>query len=205
MSWDSNSTRSNQSGTHCLVLPGSYFTSPGNEKRTVKQSARREKVFDTWEKIKRKRRKERQEEGIKCSREKEELLTAPVTFPPPASLVLPRAVPWYTDSTQHLCQHHQQQQGHPAAGHACTRSLHRGYSSRESKAMGTAVPHSVMPRTAVWTDPKQRQNVLLLLGSPQSVSPEPRHWRPRGVTHSPQATPPPPGRLELSFWGSKAS
>lgn len=70
MSWDSNSTRSNQSGTHSLVLPGSCFTSPGNEKRTVKQSARRKKGAWHLRKFKRKSRKERQEEEIKCSRER---------------------------------------------------------------------------------------------------------------------------------------
>lgn len=74
------------------MLPGSYFTSPGNEKRTVKQSARRKKGVRHMRKFKRKRRKERQEEGIKCSRERRSYsrllspfhLQLPLYFPEPS-------------------------------------------------------------------------------------------------------------------------
>lgn len=149
-------------------------------------------ILTTAERCK-KRRKERKfwKENSKSRVREEELLTAPVTFPPPAFLVFPRAIPWYTHSTQHFCQHHQQEQGHPPAGHTHLWSLHLSY-RRESRAMWNSVPHSVISLTAVWCDPKEQH---FLLGFPWSVSAGSRHWSPR-VGHTFAAHP----SSSSSFW-----
>lgn len=147
MSWDSNSNQSNQSGTQCLVLPSSYVTSPNSEKSS-KKTARKEMLLDTLAKEEKERQERTSRENLMQWR-KEELLTAPVTFPPPASFVLPWAICWCTDSTQHLHQHHQQEKRQLPGGHARLWSLHQGY-SKESRAMGSAVPLSDIFHTAVW-------------------------------------------------------
>lgn len=133
-------------------------------------------------------KKERLQGRKKVEQREVELLTAPVSFPSPASLGPPWTIPWYTDSTQHRCQQQQQQQGHLPGRHARLWSVHRCYST-ESRARGSAVPHSAMSHTAVQRHPKQQQHIRLLLGSPRSVSPGPPLQNPRRGSHAHCAQP----------------
>lgn len=132
-----------------------------------------------------KRRKGKEKKSDAAKAGGEELLTAPVTFPPPASLVLPWAICCCTDSTQHLHQHHQQEKRQLSGGHARLWSLHQGY-SKESRAMGSAVPLSDIFHTAVWLENTSSPSFpwSVILGSRQR-SPRMGHTFTR-------ANPPPP-------------